>query len=140
MITSAQLIAKAHDWVGVKFLHQGRSRDGADCLGFIAALLSELGNGVFLNNLPENYGRAPQRILLESLTRLTHEIPLQPAALVLIQWPKQEFPSHAGIFTGVNLIHCTEENRKVVEHGFRAPWPKRTASVWALPGVEYLPP
>jgi len=137
VITREQLIAQARQWVGVKFLHQGRSRDGADCLGFISAMLSELGDGVFLNNLPQNYGRSPQAILLESLTRLTHKIPLQPAALVLIQWPMTPYPSHAGIFTGSNLIHCTQENLKVVEHGYRAPWPKRTASVWALPGVTY---
>lgn len=137
MITPEQLVEAARHWVGVKFLHQGRSRDGADCLGFIAALLSELGNGVFLDNLPENYGREPQALLLTRLTELTHQIPLQPAALVLIQWPKQAFPSHAGIFTGVNLVHCTQENRKVIEHGYRGPWLRRTASVWALPGVTY---
>jgi hypothetical protein len=100
-------------------------------------MLSELGNGVFLNNLPENYGRSPQALLLERLTSLTRKIALQPAALVLIQWPKTPWPSHAGIFTGVNLIHCTEENAKVVEHGYRGRWITHTASVWALPGVTY---
>lgn len=139
MILPSNLIDQARAWLGVPFLHQGRTRHGADCLGYISALLAELGSQTFLTYLPKTYGRGPQSLLLEGLTRLTREIPLQPAALVLIQWPMTSDASHAGIYTGESLIHCTEENRKVVEHGYRDPWVRRTVSVWALPLVQYLP-
>jgi cell wall-associated NlpC family hydrolase len=137
VIQSEQLIAQAREWVGVKFLHQGRSRHGADCLGFISAMLAELNSLTFIQHLPGNYARMPQRLLLQKLTALCRQIPLQPGALVLFQWPLTEFPSHAGVFTGENLIHSYQTEGKVIEHGYRGPWVKRTASIWALPEVVY---
>ena len=139
MITPDQVIAQAREWLGVRFVHQGRSRHGCDCLGFPSGVLGELGCTVGLEYLPINYARAPQGEVLATLSNVTREIPLQPAALVLIRWPKSEFPSHAGIFTGENLIHSYQTVGKVVEHGYREPWIKLTASFWALPEVKYLP-
>ena len=139
MIAPETVIAQARDWCGVRFLHQGRSRFGADCLGFLAAMMAELGSMTFIRYLPANYGRDPQALLLEGLANLTREIPLQPGALVLIQWPHAKHPSHAGIFTGENFIHCTQSEGRVLEQGYRGPWVKRTAGVWALPEVTYLP-
>lgn len=100
-------------------------------------MLAEIGSPTFLDNLPANYARSPQSVLLEQLTRLCRNIPLQPAALILFQWPMVKFPSHAAIYTGENMIHSFEAQKKVVEHGYRGPWVKRTASIWALPEVIY---
>lgn len=137
MITPTELTAQARQWLGVPFLHQGRTRFGADCLGYLSALLAELGDATFLDYLPKTYGRGPQRLLLEGLTALTYQRALEAGTLVLIQWPMTEHASHAGLYTGESLIHCTEENGRVVEHGYREPWMRRTVSVWALPGVTY---
>lgn len=139
MIEAAALIANAREWsdARVKFLHQGRSRHGADCLGFIAACLAELQSMTFIEYLPKNYGRAPQTLLIDGLHQLCRQIPLQPAALILFQWPKTPFPSHAGIYTGENLIHSFQAEGRVIEHGYRGPWVNRTAGIWALPEVIY---
>jgi cell wall-associated NlpC family hydrolase len=137
MIEPCAVIAQAREWLGVPFLHQGRSRNGCDCLGFIAACLAELGSAALLEHLPRAYGRMPQKLLIDGLEELSREIPLQPAAIVTIKFPRTEFPSHAAIFTGDTLIHCFESERKVVEHGYREPWIRRTASIWAAPLVAY---
>jgi cell wall-associated NlpC family hydrolase len=137
VISTAEVIDNARSWLGVRFLHQGRSRYGADCLGFIAAMLHELGSDVFLTHLPHNYARSPQSLLIDGLTQLTCEIPLQAGALVLIKWPQTTDPSHAALYTGTSLIHCFATQGKVLEHGYRGPWVARTASVWALPLVSY---
>lgn len=137
MIQPQQVIDQAREWLGVRFLHQGRSRSGADCLGFIAALMAELGSYTLLDHLPRNYGRMPQRLLPDGLEDLTYQIPLQPAAVCTIQFPKAQFPSHAGIFTGESFIHCYEAQKKIVEHGYRGPWVARTKTIWALPLVIY---
>lgn len=139
MIEPDALIAQARDWVGVRFLHQGRSRHGADCLGFIAAMLAELGSDTGITNLPHNYARSPQTLLIEGLSMLSREIPLQPAALILFQWPSTPDASHAAIYTGTSMIHAYQTERRVVEHGFRGAWVKRAVSYWALPLVRYLP-
>ena len=137
MIAPAVLIAQARQWAGVKFLHQGRTRLGCDCLGFIAGVLGELGSSVGLEQLPHGYGRDPQAQLLERLTSVSREIGLTQGALLLIQWPQTAFASHAAIYTGVSMIHSYQAVGGVVEHGYRATWPARTVSVWALPDVTY---
>jgi cell wall-associated NlpC family hydrolase len=137
MIAAQAVIDQARQWRGVKFLHQGRTRFGADCLGFVAGVCAELGSHVPMANLPINYGRSPQTLLAETLTRLCRQIPLQPAALILLQWPLTPYGSHAGIYTGENMIHSFQAEGKVVEHGYRGPWVKRTVSIWALPEVIY---
>jgi cell wall-associated NlpC family hydrolase len=137
VIAPAVAIAQARSWVGVRFLHQGRTRFGADCLGFVAAFMAELHSMTMLDHLPRAYSRLPQEELTAGLARYCREIDLQPAALVLIQWPGTGFGSHAGIYTGENLIHCSAPEGKVVEHGYGRPWTHRTVSVWALPLVTY---
>jgi cell wall-associated NlpC family hydrolase len=133
------LIDNYREWAvaGVRFLHQGRSRFGADCLGLIAAGAAEVGSSVFLSHLPINYGRDPQAILMQKLESLTRRIELQPGALVTIKWPLAEFASHAAIFTGRSIIHSYQSNGKVVEHSYGKQWIARTDSIWAIPLVRY---
>ena len=137
MIAPDRLVFQARQWVGVPFLHQGRTRHGCDCLGYIGGVLGELDSRAALELLPINYGREPQSLMMDILTKHSRQIPLQAAALLLIQWPQTEFASHAAIYTGASIVHAYEAVGKVVEHGYRAPWPARTVSIWALPDVAY---
>lgn len=139
MIAPELLIAQAREWCRpkVRFLHQGRSRHGADCLGFIGALMAELGSGVLLKYLPRNYARSPQALFVEGLGAISREISLQPAALIVFRWPREQDASHAAIYTGETMIHCYQREGGVIEHGFRGPWPKLAEGFWALPEVTY---
>lgn len=137
MISPMAVIDQARSWKEVKFLHQGRTRMGCDCLGFIAACMAELNSWTLLYNLPNDYARNPQSLLIDGLKQLSHEIPLQPAALILFQFPKTDHPSHAAIYTGESMIHAHQPNGKVVEHGYRGLWLKHTKSIWAIPMVTY---
>lgn len=137
MIPAAALIAQARQWVGVPFIHQGRARHGADCLGFVAAMAAELGSRVLLEHLPGNYARDPQARLLNGMTDLCRTIDLEPAALVLFQFPQSKFPSHAAIYTGESIIHAFARVGKVVETTYGQPWLRLAHSVWALPLVVY---
>lgn len=99
--------------------------------------MAELGSSTLLDNLPINYARDPQLLLVDGLKDLTREIELEPGALILFQFPKASFPSHAAIYTGESMIHAHEPNQKVIEHGYRAAWLKYTRGFWALPLVVY---
>lgn len=110
---------------------------GCDCLGFIAACMAELDSWALIHNLPPDYARNPQSLLIDGLNSLTQEISLQAGCLILFQFPKSEHPSHAAIYTGESMIHAHEPDGKVVEHGYRGRWPKYTKSHWALPLVTY---
>lgn len=137
MIEPDALVCNYRTWLGVKFLHQGRTRLGCDCLGFIAGGAAELGSSVFLDHLPLNYARNPQSLLLDRLEILSRRVKLQAGALITIKWPLHQYASHAAIYTGSTLIHSYQANGKVVEHGYREPWISRTDSIWAIPLVIY---
>lgn len=137
MIAPYTLIEQARLWIGVRYLHQGRSRIGCDCLGFVGALLAELGSPLGLSVLPLNYSRAPKARMMQTLDANCRQIPLQAGALLAIQFPFSQWPSHAAIYTGATLIHAYASVGRVVETNYQAPWVARTRSVWALPLVTY---
>lgn len=137
MINADDVVAHARSWLGVPFVHQGRSRFGVDCIGYLAAMSAELGASESLKALPNNYARNPQALLADAFRMLSKQIPLQPGAVILIKWPLSKFASHVAIYTGTSMIHCYEAVGKVVEHGYSTPWPERTQSLWAIPGVSY---
>lgn len=138
MIAASLLIDEARTWLGVPFRHQGRSRLGVDCAGFIVALMRSVGElpADFID--VTNYARRPSGELLmlvkSHCTRA--RIPV-PGLLVLMRWRKEQQPSHVAVLVGDTLIHCYERHGEVVEHAYRGPWRRDTHSLWMLPGVSY---
>ena len=137
MITPDALIQEARTWVGVPFLHQGRSREGVDCVGLVIVV------GRALGILPRDfertaYGRVPHagKLLQEIAAHCVSTATACPGSLLVLRW--QGDPHHIAICTGANLIHANARVGRVVEHGYRHPWPKLTQSVWRMPGVEYV--
>lgn len=140
MIETTDLIAKAREWVGVPYRHQGRGRAGVDCAGFLVVLMQTVGELPADYDEPANYGRMPARELIEVVRRYctpAARAPGFPGALVLIRWPSNGQPSHVGLCTGPTLIHCYQREGGVVEHGYRGPWERVTHSLWRMPGVQY---
>lgn len=136
MTTPEAVIAEARSWVGVPFLHQGRSREGVDCVGLVIVV------GRACGLLPADfertaYGRTPFRgVLIEQISEVCERAEVAaPGTLVAIRWNRE--PHHVAICTGPTLIHANARVGRVVEHGYRAQWPALTESVWKLPGVEY---
>lgn len=138
MIDPQAIVVEARTWVGTMFLHQGRNRQGCDCLGFISAVMADLGDSTFMQNLPHNYSRNPQGSLIAGIGRLCALSGLQPATLITFQFPKAEHPSHAALFTGSTIIHADQTVGKVVEHSYAGAWPRLTHSIWTIPGVKYV--
>lgn len=138
MIEPNVIIEHARAWLGVPFLHQGRSRSGVDCVGLVIQVGKECGL------LPQSfekrdYGRLPvSGQLLDGIKEYCIQGTIAlPGTLVVIKYGKE--PHHLTICTGATLIHAsaTPGLERVVEHGYRHPWPKLTQSIWRLPGVNY---
>lgn len=139
-MTPETLTGYARSWLDVPFRHQGRTRTGVDCAGFLVELLRAAGC------LPPEfvdvraYGRRPQRELRDNVeTYCTREPNGWPhvGVLVLIKWPGDLEPSHVAYCTGPTLIHSYQAAGRVVEHGFRGPWARDADSYWRMPGVRY---
>lgn len=139
MIEPTELVAHARTWIGVPFRHQGRTRAGVDCAGFIVEMMKACGELPSNYHEPANYGRSPSGHLIEIVRKYCTVAPPPAfaAALVLIKWSFDRVPSHVGICTGETLIHSYAGERAVIEHGYRGRWLRLTHSLWRLPGVRY---
>lgn len=138
MIPAPSLIGEARSWVGVPFVHQGRSRHGVDCAGFVVALMRSAGELPADFEDVSNYARRPNGELLTLISRYCSRTSQEyPGLLVLIRWPRDVQPSHVALLTGPTLIHCYERRGAVVEHSYRGAWRRDTHSLWMLPGVAY---
>ena len=137
MIKRAQLVAEARRWVGVPYVHQGRTRYGVDCIGLILCVRAALEPWDALSREPRDYARHPRDGLLLDRVRTSCFLLAAPedGALILIRWPKTSHPSHVAIYAGGNLIHAYQRAKRVVETGFRAHWLRNAHSYWQLPGV-----
>ena len=136
MTTGRDVVTAARSWVGVPYRHQGRSRNGVDCIGLAIVVARELGI-LPPETPPSNYTRRPRDGALEAYV-VRHCVKLEaPEAgcMVLMRWAPRAAPSHVGLLTPENLIHAYAGNEKVVEHGFRAKWPPRVHSFWRFVGV-----
>lgn len=143
MITAQRLIDEARLLVGTPWQHQGRTRFGVDCIGFID--LACRNGGLDLAQYcgirdDRNYGRSPDPVLLARVERFCTRIErLTPGCLLFFQFPGDRLPRHFGLYTERDTVIHGESKirRQVVEHGYRAHWVRWTHSMWLLPGVKY---
>lgn len=138
MITGAQVVAEARRWVGVPYVHQGRTPYGVDCIGLVLCVRDALAPWAAIAGEARNYARHPKDglLLARAQANCTQLDAPEDGAMILIRWPTTVHPSHAAIYAAGNLIHAYQRARRVVETGFRAHWLRNTHSFWRLPGVQ----
>lgn len=148
-------LAKLREYKGVRFLHQGRSKAGVDCVGLLACAASELGYDNEVRANLRDYQRAPdsdmfrQRIVDFLLplpyNRLQALRPqLLPGDVIAFWIDAPNLPRHVAVYTGLDkygrdlMIHAyAKDPKRVIEQpidfGF---WSKRIDSLWRLPMIE----
>lgn len=135
-----EFVRVARTWIGVPFLHQGRSRAGVDCIGFILCVGAQTGR-VSKNFERADYGRmADTDELIRKIKHYCEEIPgPELGCLMTMSWGS--FPRHSAIYAGESkrgeprMIHCYGRKgiQKVVEHNWTGPWPKVTTGFFRVP-------
>lgn len=138
MITAAQVVAEARVWLGVPYVHQGRSKYGVDCIGLVLCVRDAVESWPLGRTFVRTYARRPQDSLLLSIVEQHGQRIEQPedGCMILIRWPRTPCPTHAGIYAGGNIIHAYQRAKCVVETGFRSHWLRDAHSYWRLPGVS----
>lgn len=147
MKTADTLIACARQLIGVRFVHQGRTADGLDCLGLL--LVSATRAGVTINSLPAatldvpQYGMRPDtKLLRQTLDRYLIPVArdaLRAADVVLLK--VDGIPQHLALLTDyplqgeLGMIHAYAPARAVVEHRYDVYWKTQTYLAYRLPGV-----
>ena len=120
-----KIVSEARTWIGTKFQHQGRTRSGVDCIGY----LNEIRNNVF--NLDEGLAktyslRVPPTMAVAELKRRLIKINKSealPGDILLFRGLTNSV--HLAILTDKGMIHSFMKFGKVVEHGFSAAWKRR---------------
>lgn len=135
-VTGQDLVAAARELIGTPYRHQGRDLRGLDCVGLWLVLLDRFGLLTRAQFTRANYGRLPGPELAERCALHCDRLQAPEAgALVLIQWPGEPSPAHAGIVTPDHIVHAHAHAGRVLEHGYREPWIRWTHSVWWFRGV-----
>ncbi len=141
MYTRAQIIEAARSLVGVRYVHQGRSTAGIDCIGLLHRVASMLGEAPhdFLE-----YGERPRPdVLLKHAAIGLVEIPVEDATGgdgLLFYFKKdkagEKVPQHFGIKTDDGtFIHAFAKLGKVIEQTLGAFWSRRVVKAYRFRGV-----
>lgn len=138
-MSAADVIAIARSWLGVPFVHQGRSRLGVDCAGLIIEVMREADCLPAGFTSPRAYGRAPVQEMKTTADAflVRHRGAALPGAIILIRWPQHPHASHVALCTGETIVHAYQRAGAVVENAYRGRWVRDTAAVYCIPGVTH---
>lgn len=133
MIERSQWVEEIRSWVGTPWVHQGRNRNGVDCVGLILVAAHRLGLTTFDYRY---YGRAP---LGDTLIRLCDEHMLrkhvaEPGDVLLMRLSR--YPQHFAVLVEPGrIVHARGETGRVVETQMPGSWWRRVVGVYTIPGV-----
>lgn len=134
----------ARTFMDCPWRHQGRRREGMDCLGLCVLSLRLMGHEP--KNDRTDYGRTPhnQRLRAGLIAELGEPVPLSelaPGMIVTLRWSGEE--NHVAITTphpdyGLGLIHCYsvapggQRGGRVIEHGLTDDWRDLIVEAWRV--------
>ena len=139
MIAAAEIVRIARTWLGVPFMHQGRSRQGVDCGGLLLMVATEAGLDV---TAPATYSLSPDpELISNTLHAHGQKIPfydLEAGDVLLFSFAGE--PRHVGIASTLHdapaVIHAWAKPGKVVEHRIDDLWYKRLRAIYRIHGVQ----
>jgi cell wall-associated NlpC family hydrolase len=127
------IITESRTYIGVPWVHQGRSRDGVDCLG-LAILVAQSVRG-YQFDMRDYAAQASDETMQEMCAKHMEPADLAPGNVVVIRFQNQR---HMGIIGDypiegqISLIHANSKVGKVVEHRLDSVWRRLIMSSWAL--------
>lgn len=140
-----KMVAAARSYIGVKFFHAGRNKNGLDCIGLL--VLSAKDAGV---DIPDETSYS-QWVNTDNLKdkidlccrRLQGSGEVQPGDMVLFNIVRS--PQHMAMVTEVGtdgptrIVHSYQSVGRVVEHDFDAHWSRRVVGWYRLEVGKWRP-
>jgi cell wall-associated NlpC family hydrolase len=130
------IVIEARGWLGARWRHQGRSRNGIDCAGLVLEVARvRRGSTVDIRNY--NRIEANEQMLAHCRQHMT-EIPIRQAAPGDVMVFGLGDSRHMGIvgdykYGGLSLIHAYLAARKVVETRIDEQWRARARGCFRFP-------
>lgn len=135
-MTRAEIVAASRSYLDVRYRHQGRTRDGVDCVGLLVAIAHDLGIEIPYST---NYSHKPDlQVFAEGVLLYCDAIPLADKGagdVVLFRLPEERW--HTGILTDQDsLLHASARDHKVVEHRLAGTIGTHLKKAFRFKGVE----
>jgi cell wall-associated NlpC family hydrolase len=146
MISREAVVDRARDWIGTRFLHQGRTHNGVDCVGLIWGVAQELG---YSPVIPDNYPAAPsgsnvstnadKYLIKPQRQGFENIIPGDVLLFWIIQrGTPQHFAFAANHYGRPSIIHSFQRAGKVCEHNTMSFWADRYMATYCFPDLERI--
>ena len=140
-VSRDDLVTEARSWIGVKWVHQGRTRKvGVDCIGLticIGMRLNIISDDMF-RAMPIDYGRpAEPKNMYDQIVKYLDEVwPPQIGDWIWVG-PPREMACHVGmIASDQSWIHSSYDHGKVDEHPLRAAHLMRAKKAFSYRGLS----
>jgi cell wall-associated NlpC family hydrolase len=123
-------LKQARSYINTPFKHQGRSRNGLDCIGIIVVPLNDVGFFSYDNKNYRKYGLGGE--IIEVLSKFCYEVPkpleYKPGDILMFS---KNSSQHLAIYTDKNtIIHAHNFVGKVVEHSLTKEWKESISKVF----------
>lgn len=133
-VNSDQVVAEARRWIGVPWLHQGRSRRGVDCIGLLLVVCWRLG---LTDYDITGYGIAPEApFMLAECDRMMVRTDEPRAGDVLLFRLARNLLHVMLCVNERRVIHAWAAHGRVAEVGLAPAWRPRIAAAYRVPGVH----
>jgi cell wall-associated NlpC family hydrolase len=139
-MSNMDIVTEARGWLGVRWLHQGRTREGVDCAGLVIGVAKACRNSTFDTS---DYARQAtdetMLALCRELLQPVEKADLQPGDVLVMAFENQR---HIGIvgdypYPGeLSLIHAYALSpHRVVEVRLDSVWMSRVIGCFRFPEV-----
>lgn len=135
-MTGADVVTAARSFLDVRYRHQGRSRDGVDCIGLPACVRAELGLQTL--DVTDYAPRATDESMLEwCREHMAAVVDLRPGDVLVMSFGPDRHMAIVGDYLhgGFSIIHALIGNRKVVENRFDDEYARRVIGRFRFPEV-----
>ena len=142
MVTRAQVVAEAREWLGTRWMHQQSLKGVAcDCIGLVRGVAAQVGlTPPDFEQWPEvrqfaGYSRRPDGRLLTALDLFMERNtgPAQIGDVLLLRFDAN--PQHVAIVSDIGIIHAHASVRRVVEHRLDSVWQGRVVAAYSFRGL-----
>ncbi len=127
----SQISAAAKKYIGVPFIHQGRSVEGMDCVGLLVQVAEDL--GLEAHDFTAYSLRPQAKQLMKLIGKSCDKVEgaPEPGDILVFALLGPNWPQHAAIKTEAGMVHSYRGGpNKVVEVSFDDHWKSKLHSTW----------
>ncbi|MGQ2994290.1 MAG: C40 family peptidase [Blastomonas fulva] len=137
-MTPSEIVAQARAWLGVRYRHQGRSREGVDCAGLVIKVAHGCGLSTF--DTADYARQATDETMLAICREHLLEVGLSdalPGDVLVLAFGSNRHLAIVGDYPGdgLSIIHAFLQVRRVVEQRLDEEMLRRARGCFRFPGL-----